>query len=147
MGPIWGPPGSCWPQMGPMLVGPINLVIRNLLCNNWWKLSLSNNTAIVMERFVFPRTMNHLTGQITMVTTYDICVHSTIGVTMRLICNEWDGCISYWISRGIAESPWWHHDLEMLSSLLALCGGNPPVTSGSPHRGASIVELWCFLCC
>ena len=20
MGPIWGPPGSCWPQMGPMLV-------------------------------------------------------------------------------------------------------------------------------
>ena len=28
MGPTWGPPGSCRPQMGPMLAGPVNLAIR-----------------------------------------------------------------------------------------------------------------------
>ena len=30
MGPTWGPPGSCWPQVGPMLA-PINLAIRDWL--------------------------------------------------------------------------------------------------------------------
>ena len=34
MGPTWGPPGSCRPQMGPMLA-PWTL-LSGLLCLNWW---------------------------------------------------------------------------------------------------------------
>ena len=33
------------------------------------------------------------------------------------------------------DSPWWRHQMEAFSALLALCEGNPPVTSGFPsHR-------------
>ena len=41
---------------------------------------------------------------------------------------------------------WWCHDMEM-STLLALCEGNPLVTSGCPSQRVSDVESWCFLCC
>ena len=38
MGPTWGPPGSCWPQMGPMMA-PMNLAlwVRDELisCFHW----------------------------------------------------------------------------------------------------------------
>ena len=43
-------------------------------------------------------------------------------------------------------STWWWHDLEMLSTLLALCAGNPSVTSGFLQQRASYAELWCLLC-
>ena len=42
---------------------------------------------------------------------------------------------------------WWQHDMEMHSTLLALCEGNPSVTDGFPSQRASNAELWCFLCC
>ena len=32
---------------------------------------------------------------------------------------------------------WGHYDMEMLSELLALCVGNPPVTGGSPSEMVS----------
>ena len=32
---------------------------------------------------------------------------------------------------------WWHHDMEALSALLALCEGNPPVACGFPSQKAS----------
>ena len=32
-------------------------------------------------------------------------------------------------------NPWWHQQMETISSLLALCEGNPPVNGGSPHKG------------
>ena len=37
---------------------------------------------------------------------------------------------------------WWRHDMEMLSDLLALCEGNPPVASGSLHKGPMIMTPW-----
>ena len=48
MGPTWGPPGSCWPQMGPMLVQwtllsgkrlrsiLTRLIISGQNCVHWW---------------------------------------------------------------------------------------------------------------
>ena len=47
----------------------------------------------------------------------------------------------------ICSNPWWHHDMEMLPSLLALCEGNPPVSGGYPSQRASNAELWYFLSC
>ena len=37
--------------------------------------------------------------------------------------------------------------METLLILLALCEGNPLVTSGFPSQKASNLELWCFPCC
>ena len=36
--------------------------------------------------------------------------------------------------------------MEMISALLALCGGNPPVTGGFPHKGP-VMQSFGFLCC
>ena len=41
---------------------------------------------------------------------------------------------------------WWRHEMKAYYALLALCEGNPQVTSGFPSR-ASDTELWCFLWC
>ena len=42
---------------------------------------------------------------------------------------------------------WCHHDMETLSALLALCEGNPLLSSGFPSQRASNAELWYFACC
>ena len=36
----------------------------------------------------------------------------------------------------------WHHDIEILAALLALCEGNPPVTIWFPSQRASDAKLW-----
>ena len=38
----------------------------------------------------------------------------------------------------------WYHDMEMLSVLLALCEGNPMVTSGLPHKGTAVQSFDVF---
>ena len=35
----------------------------------------------------------------------------------------------------------WHDGMEMFSALLALCGWNPPATSGFPHK---VPLMWSF---
>ena len=43
--------------------------------------------------------------------------------------------------------PWWRHQMETFSALLALCAGNSPVAVNSPHkgqwRGALMFSLIC----
>ena len=31
--------------------------------------------------------------------------------------------------------PWWRHQMETLSALLAICAGNSPIPVNSPHKG------------
>ena len=38
-------------------------------------------------------------------------------------------------SQIITEIPWWRHQMETFSALLALCVGNSPVPVNSPHKG------------
>ena len=33
------------------------------------------------------------------------------------------------------NSPWWRHEMETFSALLAICVGNSPVPVNSPHKG------------
>ena len=44
-------------------------------------------------------------------------------------------------------TPWWRHQMETFSALLALCAGNSPVPVNSPHkgqwRGALMFSLIC----
>ena len=42
---------------------------------------------------------------------------------------------------------WWHHGMEVLSLLMVLCVGNPPVTGGFPTQRASDAEVWWCLWC
>ena len=45
------------------------------------------------------------------------------------------------------RKPWWRHQMETFSALLALCAGNSPVPMNSPHkgqwRGALMFSLIC----
>ena len=45
--------------------------------------------------------------------------------------------------------PWWRHQMETFSALLALCAGNSPVPVNSPHKGqwrgaliVSLIDAW-----
>ena len=48
--------------------------------------------------------------------------------------------LSFW-------GPWWRHQMEIFSALLAICAGNSPVPVNSPHkshwRGALMFSLIC----
>ena len=39
---------------------------------------------------------------------------------------------------------WWCFNMKMISTLLVLCEGNPPVTGGFPSQKTSNEELSCF---
>ena len=45
------------------------------------------------------------------------------------------------------QNPWWRHEMETFSALLAICAGNSPVPVNSPHkdqrRGALMFSLIC----
>ena len=44
-----------------------------------------------------------------------------------------------WASCRKQNKPFWRHDMEKFSTLLALCEGNPPVMGGFPHtKGLSV---------
>ena len=55
-----------------------------------------------------------------------------------LEASLWNGKVITVATSGTGRCPWWHHDMETLSVLLALCAGNPPVTA---------VRDFGFLCC
>ena len=63
------------------------------------------------------------------------------GFLFWALCGEVWG-ISY--SEEKCDLPWWHHDMETLSLLLALCEGNPPVTGGFPSQRASNMSFDVF---
>ena len=46
-----------------------------------------------------------------------------------------------------AECPWWRHQMETFSALLAICAGNSPVPVNSPHKGQLHGALMFSLIC
>ena len=63
---------------------------------------------------------------------------------LECVMKQYDN--AYWLivfwdeelpPRGYMEFTWWRHQMEMVSTLLALCEGNPPVTGGFPSQRAS----------
>ena len=40
-----------------------------------------------------------------------------------------------WIHRSHSMPPWWRHQMETFSALLAICAGNSPVPGDFPHKG------------
>ena len=56
-------------------------------------------------------------------------------------CDSIESKMYFYISLIIRR---WRHEMEALSTLLALCEGNPPVPDRFPSQKASDVERWCF---
>ena len=67
-----------------------------------------------------------------------VCEISHLSLCCWLVSN----CF-IWLSRWGWRA---HRRLDDIITLLALCEGNPLVTSGFPSQRASNMELWCFLC-
>ena len=61
------------------------------------------------------------------------CNFSVLTMELRLSCTNPSTC--------------WCNAMEMLSEVLALCEGNPLVTSGFPSQMASNMDIWCYQCC
>ena len=59
--------------------------------------------------------------------------------TQRKCATHGKYSVRKWTS-SLPVAPWWRHQMEIFSSLPALCVGNPPAITK-----ASVVELWCFL--
>ena len=49
--------------------------------------------------------------------------------------------------RWLVRDPWWRHQMETFSALLALCAGNSLVPVNSPHKGQSRAALMFSLIC
>ena len=47
----------------------------------------------------------------------------------------------------LIQCPWWRHQMEKFSALLALCAGNSPVPVNSPHKGQWRGALMFILIC
>ena len=65
--------------------------------------------------------------------------------TLEYVSYTWWGYGMTALS-ALSALTWWCRHMEMLSTLLALCDGNPPVTGGFPSQRTSNVELCCFHC-
>ena len=50
-------------------------------------------------------------------------------------------------SSTVTTLPWWHHQMETFSALLAICAGDSPVTGEYPGQRpvTRSFQLWCFL--
>ena len=56
---------------------------------------------------------------------------------LNLLCRRWsaEAAERKRVTLGdILQSPWWRHQMEALSTLLALCAGNSPVTGEFPSQ-------------
>ena len=62
---------------------------------------------------------------------------------LTLLALQWNRNVVYWC-------PWWRHQMETFSALLAICAGNSPVTVDSPHKGqwrgvSMFVLIWAWI--
>ena len=64
-------------------------------------------------------------------------------ISYKMSRTHW--LILFWAKMFVVT--WWHHEMEMISPLLALCEGYPIATNGFPSQRANNVELWCFHWC
>ena len=69
------------------------------------------------------------------------CGHDDI-MTWKCFLHYWPFVRGIHLWQVISEIlwPWWCHDMEMFSTLLTICEGNPPVTGGFPSQRASNVD-------
>ena len=139
-GPLWGESTNHWwihLTQGPVMqscdvsfIINLNKLLNKQLIGLWFARPWCSCDSTVMCLHCF-YTGNPLHGY---------CFFAKIEIllitSVMLILNQAPevSCLcQYWNRLQIPHS-WWCHDMEILSTLLAICVGNPSVTSGIPHK-------------
>ena len=126
MWPTWGSPGSCRPQVGPTLA-PRTLLSAVLIK---WPSDEKNGQAQTITKHTKVRTVSLI-----------ICLmHNCILCYSR----ELDTFICVCVSKPV---PWWRHQMETFSALLALCAGIHRSPVNSPHKGQWLGNFMFSLIC
>ena len=143
MGPTWGPPGSCRPQVDPMyatwtlLSGDIFVSVKNpdskvhgANIGPTWVLSAPDGPYVGPLILAFREAYLSRSG---------IISFCSIPLLLRLSRKSGDCPLGSTTSigsptpRGSCHTSswkntlWWHHVMETFSALLDICQGNPPV--------------------
>ena len=76
-----------------------------------------------------------------------ICIYNIYTYIICVLCLSY--ATSPQVYRLLKSYPWWRHEMETFSALLAICAGNSSVTGGFPAhkgqwRGALMLSLICI---
>ena len=108
--------------------------------NMSWILSLWNNCGGTYANFIYHhiRATGNVNQVLPMGNTY-------AQIRIEVICSAENIQFGVVITRSVLSkiltidtplfAPWWRHQTEIFSALLALCVGNSPVPVNSPHKG------------
>ena len=96
-----------------------------------WNKSMKSNSRGEEHRYTIPKEYNY--GNL-----FPVYTDWEVANRYRLLNSV--GQQVYFAQEGKCElwgifCLWWRHGFETISALLALCVGNPPDTSGFPHKG------------
>ena len=142
--PTWGPPGSCRPQVAPMLA-PWTLLSGPFIsewhhnsyhCSNGNEATLTNIDKCVNPIHFVAVHISKNTIILYSCSTY-ICELTQLHVRHVSIIHDlgnW-GCHNTQNSPNlISTSTWWRHQMETFSALWAICAGNSPVPGEFPAQ-------------
>ena len=174
MGPTWGPPGSCRPQMGPMLAPWILLPgssrwIRSCVCkvfSHWLKPCCENeNTGHGLEANCVVGISSHIYIYIYIYNITDsyynlpvvyisdeismrLCFKNDVNKFFNIIFIDFmDAVQNYCSGDGHLFLTWWRHQMETFSASLAICAGNSPVPGEFPAQRPVTRNFDVFLIC
>ena len=140
MGPIWGPPGSCWPQTGPISApwtGMYTHISSNHSNQVTSRVSINLCKAISQQLFTV---LNHFIGTDFFHDATDQSHYND--VTMSAMASQITS-VSIICSNVCSDADQRKHQS---SASLALCAGNSPVTGEFPAQRASYnaenVSVW-----
>ena len=104
-----------------------------LLIGSLW----TNFNEIEIHTFSLKNAFNYVVWKMATILSRPQCVNSFASGRCFEKCNLWTH-VMY---------PWWRHQMETFSALLALCAGNSPVPVNSPHKGQWRGALmFCLIC-
>ena len=120
MGPTWGPPGSCRPQMGPMLA-PWTLP------SGWYVENCSTCSIRCNMHYRYCETCH--CGLQPCTSASELILHQIV--------------VNFKHCQPCLFAIWWRHQMETFLALLAICAGNSLVTG---HEGQWRGALMFFIC-
>ena len=138
MGPTWGPPGSCRPQMVPMLA-PWTLLSglgtnANLL---YWNNRFANDCLVPWGKLWFSEPIYDFHWALNLI-QWLLELLSCGGTWPPHIHGSCDEAAINILELNNEEKemqgtyceccPWWRHEIETFPALLAICAGNSSVT-------------------
>ena len=131
MRPTWGPPGADRSQVGPVLA-PWTL-LSGVITNVFGSLLMIRNITAMKRNCRQVDTK----FDITWILTISVATRDEHVVSMTMFQYE-TTMLLYWLSSCFHAAwiciPWWRHQMDTYSALLAICAGNSPATGEFPSQ-------------